>query len=72
MKGFDVHQNMIESKKIMVQNLEAKIQLQLPGWNAVGISNLPHTMQSKVINREMSQPSSVETLQKRNLVVLSS
>lgn len=51
MKSFDMPWNMIGSKKIMVQNLEGKIQLL---WNSVSISNLPHTIQSKVLNRGWS------------------
>lgn len=54
MKGFDKLQNMIGSKKVMVQNLEGKIQLLVPGWSTVSMSNLPHKTQSTVLNRGWS------------------
>lgn len=38
---------MTEGKKIMVQKLQGKIQLLLPGWKRVSISNLPYTIRSK-------------------------
>lgn len=73
MKIFDMNQNMIGSRKMMAQNLEGKMQLLLAGWNTVGVSNLPHIIQSKVPNKwrwsrvEASQPASVRTLQSREL-----